>query len=164
MGAREAVAVAAAAMACCLAILLTSNTHLHACISLCQHFIINAPFIFSAIWRVVRGWLDPVTAQKIQILGSNYQETLLAEIAPEQLPVEYGGTNPFVLESPRVEEAEGRRFVTAFDAARAVVMETTGCGAEWYAAEAVVAGAGASGADGGGGAAAAPPDPPGART
>ena len=114
---------------------------------------------------MVRGWLDPVTAQKIQILGSNYQETLLAEIAPEQLPVEYGGTNPFVLESPRVEEAEGRRFATAFDTARAVVMRATGCGAEWYAAEAetVAAAASAGGADGGGGAAAAPPDPPAAR-
>lgn len=34
-------------------------------------YIINAPAAFPMIWRVIRGWLDPVTATKIQVLGSN---------------------------------------------------------------------------------------------
>jgi hypothetical protein len=31
-------------------------------------FIIDAPFIFSACWRVIRPWLDPVTASKVQFI------------------------------------------------------------------------------------------------
>ena len=128
-----------------------------------KHFIINAPFIFSAIWRLVRSWLDPVTAGKIVILGSNYQAKLLEVIAPEQLPVEYGGTNSFVLERPRAEPEAGRGFMAVFDAARVAVLKATGCGAGAVAAAAAVSGAGAgAGAAGGGASAAAPPDPPAA--
>jgi hypothetical protein len=125
-----------------------------------KHFIINAPFIFSAIWRLVRSWLDPVTAGKIVILGSNYREKLLEVIAPEQLPAEYGGTNSFVLERPRNEPEAGRGFMAVFDAARVAVLKATGC-AVAVAAAAAASGAGA-GAAGGGASAAAPPDPPAA--
>jgi len=35
-------------------------------------FIVNAPFWFSTIWRVVSPLVDPNTRAKISILGSNY--------------------------------------------------------------------------------------------
>ncbi|KAL2117436.1 hypothetical protein VTJ04DRAFT_7096 [Mycothermus thermophilus] len=55
-------------------------------------YIINAPWGFSTVWSMVKGWLDPVTVQKIHILGSGYQKELLAQIPAENLPKQFGGT------------------------------------------------------------------------
>ncbi len=55
-------------------------------------FVINAPIYFTAIWAIVKPWIDAVTVKKIQIIGSNFQDILKAQIAEDQLPVEYGGT------------------------------------------------------------------------
>jgi len=57
-----------------------------------KFYIINAPFMFSTVWNLVKGWLDPVTVAKISILGSNYKPALLAQIDAENLPKEFGGT------------------------------------------------------------------------
>lgn len=54
-------------------------------------YLINAPWGFSTVWSVVKGWLDPVTVQKIHILGSGYKSEILKQISPESLPVEFGG-------------------------------------------------------------------------
>jgi len=56
-----------------------------------KFYIINAPWAFSAVWSVVKPWLDPVTVAKINILGSGYKETLLQQIPEENLPKEFGG-------------------------------------------------------------------------
>lgn len=40
-------------------------------------FIINAPFLFTGIWAVVRMWIDDKTKEKIKILGSSYKKELL---------------------------------------------------------------------------------------
>lgn len=32
--------------------------------------IVNAPFVFSACWSVIRPWLDPVTAKKVEFVNS----------------------------------------------------------------------------------------------
>lgn len=55
-------------------------------------YLINAPWGFSTVWSVVKGWIDPVTVQKIQILGGGYQSELLKQVPAENLPVEFGGT------------------------------------------------------------------------
>ena len=55
-------------------------------------YIINAPWGFSTVWSVVKGWLDPVTVQKIHILGSGYKKELLAQVPAENLPDEFGGS------------------------------------------------------------------------
>ncbi|ROT35816.1 hypothetical protein SODALDRAFT_328210 [Sodiomyces alkalinus F11] len=55
-------------------------------------YIINAPWGFSYVWSVVKGWLDPVTVKKIHILGSDYSKELLKQIDASNLPKEYGGT------------------------------------------------------------------------
>jgi len=56
-----------------------------------KFYLINAPWGFSTIWSVIKGWLDPVTQEKIKIIGSGYQGDLLANIDAENLPVDLGG-------------------------------------------------------------------------
>jgi hypothetical protein len=55
-------------------------------------YLINAPWGFSGVWSVVKGWLDPVTVQKIHVLGSGYQKELLEQVPAENLPKQFGGT------------------------------------------------------------------------
>lgn len=55
-------------------------------------YLINAPWGFSGVWGAVKGWLDPVTVEKIHILGSGYQKELLAQVPAENLPKSIGGT------------------------------------------------------------------------
>ncbi|PHH82265.1 hypothetical protein CDD82_6514 [Ophiocordyceps australis] len=55
-------------------------------------YMINAPWGFSTVWSVVKGWLDPVTVAKIHILGSGYKTELLKQVPAESLPKEFGGT------------------------------------------------------------------------
>lgn len=55
-------------------------------------YIINAPWGFSTVWSVVKGWIDPVTVKKIHILGSGYQSELFKQVPQENLPVAFGGT------------------------------------------------------------------------
>lgn len=56
-----------------------------------KFYIINAPWAFTAVWSVIKGWLDPVTVAKIQILGGSYQAELLKQIEPQNLPKFFGG-------------------------------------------------------------------------
>ncbi|KAH9041823.1 CRAL-TRIO domain-containing protein [Lactarius hengduanensis] len=57
-----------------------------------KFYIINAPWAFSAVWSVIKPWLDEVTVSKIEILGSTYKDKLLAQIPAENLPKDFGGT------------------------------------------------------------------------
>jgi hypothetical protein len=57
-----------------------------------KFYIINAPFLFTTIWGVIKLWLDEVTVKKINILSSSYQEELLKQIPKENLPKEFGGS------------------------------------------------------------------------
>ncbi|CAJ1342033.1 unnamed protein product [Effrenium voratum] len=56
-------------------------------------FFLNTPPVFLAIWRLIKEWIDPVTASKMHLLGSDFQRELLEYIPADQLPVAYGGTN-----------------------------------------------------------------------
>ncbi|KAF2174739.1 SEC14 cytosolic factor [Zopfia rhizophila CBS 207.26] len=55
-------------------------------------YVINAPWGFSTVFSVVKRFLDPVTVNKIHILGSGYEKELLAQVPAENLPKEFGGT------------------------------------------------------------------------
>ncbi len=33
-------------------------------------YMINTPFFFTTIWSMIRGWINPVTAAKIQMIGA----------------------------------------------------------------------------------------------
>jgi hypothetical protein len=54
-------------------------------------YVINAPWGFSSVFSIVKGFLDPVTASKIHILGSGYEKELLAQVPAENLPKQFGG-------------------------------------------------------------------------
>lgn len=56
-----------------------------------KFFIINAPWTFSAVWAIIKPWLDEVTVKKINILGGTYREELLKHIPAESLPKQFGG-------------------------------------------------------------------------
>jgi hypothetical protein len=53
--------------------------------------MINSPRGFSTVWAVIKRFLDPVTVEKISILGKDYQSTLLSQIPKENLPKRFGG-------------------------------------------------------------------------
>lgn len=58
---------------------------------------------FSASWRLIKGWLDPRTAAKIEVL-SNKKEAerkLLELVDKDQLPSDYGGSGPDTKETLR---------------------------------------------------------------
>ncbi|TRM68650.1 CRAL-TRIO domain-containing protein [Schizophyllum amplum] len=56
-----------------------------------KFYIINAPWAFTTVWGIIKGWLDPVTQEKIKILGSSYKAELIAQIGEENLPKDFGG-------------------------------------------------------------------------
>ncbi|EPS95002.1 hypothetical protein FOMPIDRAFT_1062919 [Fomitopsis schrenkii] len=56
-----------------------------------KFYIINAPWAFSAVWSIIKPWLDEVTVSKIDILGRDYKGKLLTQIPAENLPKEFGG-------------------------------------------------------------------------
>lgn len=56
-----------------------------------KFYIINAPWAFTAVWSMIKGWLDEVTVNKIDILNTTYRDKLLAQIPAENLPKELGG-------------------------------------------------------------------------
>lgn len=57
-----------------------------------KFYIINAPWAFSTVWSLVKGWLDEATVAKIHILGSDYQKQLLEQIPSDSLPKFLGGS------------------------------------------------------------------------
>eukprot|EP00913_Durusdinium_trenchii_P034681 g32443.t1 len=79
--------------------------------TLAIQFFLNTPPIFMAIWRLIKDWIDPVTAKKMHLLGSDFHSELLEYIHADQLPVEYGGTNPFdVFDWPQNLDEYRRRY------------------------------------------------------
>ncbi|KAI1822210.1 CRAL-TRIO domain-containing protein [Xylaria intraflava] len=54
-------------------------------------YIINSTRWQRGLWTVIRGFLDPVTASKIEVLSDNYKSALLKQIPAENLPASFGG-------------------------------------------------------------------------
>jgi len=54
-------------------------------------FIVNTSWLFQASWMIIKGFLDPKTKDKIQILGDKYKDKLLEYIEIENLPEFLGG-------------------------------------------------------------------------
>lgn len=53
--------------------------------------VINAPYVFSGVWAVVKGFLDERTRKKIRIIGGGYRKVLLEFIDDEDIPSFIGG-------------------------------------------------------------------------
>jgi len=54
-------------------------------------YIVNAPWGFSTCWNFIKRFLDPVTIEKIHVLGSSYENELLEQVPSENLPQVLGG-------------------------------------------------------------------------
>ena len=56
--------------------------------------IINAPRFFSLTWNIIKGWIDPRTAGKIELISSRKSwEARLKELCEvSEIPSDYGGT------------------------------------------------------------------------
>eukprot|EP00543_Licmophora_paradoxa_P008838 CAMPEP_0202458932 /NCGR_PEP_ID=MMETSP1360-20130828/28685_1 /ASSEMBLY_ACC=CAM_ASM_000848 /TAXON_ID=515479 /ORGANISM="Licmophora paradoxa, Strain CCMP2313" /LENGTH=421 /DNA_ID=CAMNT_0049079693 /DNA_START=44 /DNA_END=1309 /DNA_ORIENTATION=- len=63
--------------------------------------IVNAPMFFSATWGIIKGWLDPRTANKVSVLSSrtSWEKKLKELVDVDQLPSDYGGTGPNTIET-----------------------------------------------------------------
>ncbi|CAE7733038.1 SEC14 [Symbiodinium microadriaticum] len=83
--------------------------------SLAVLFVVNAPPVFVALYRLIKTWLDPVTASKIQVLGRNFQPVLLEHIDADQLPRDYGGTVDFDILGDTWSEQENHNLVIDLD-------------------------------------------------
>ena len=55
-------------------------------------FIINAPFVFTTIFAIVKGWLDEKTRNKIKVYGTNYRDDLFTFCPPSSIPKSFGGS------------------------------------------------------------------------
>lgn len=55
-------------------------------------YIVNAPWGFSSVFSVIKRFLDPVTVNKIHVLGSGFEKELLAQVPKENLPKQFGGS------------------------------------------------------------------------
>lgn len=53
----------------------------------------KSPWIFQSIWKIIRGWLDPVVAAKIHFTKD--LKELEEYIAKKQIPKELGGDDPW---------------------------------------------------------------------
>lgn len=42
--------------------------------------IVNAPWAFTAVWSIAKGWLDEKTRAKVNILGTSYLKELLKHV------------------------------------------------------------------------------------
>ena len=67
-------------------------------------YIINAPWAFSAVWKLVAPFLPEQTRKKISISSGGLPPKLLAEIDASQLPAVLGGSNEVSGQIPRAEK------------------------------------------------------------
>lgn len=54
-------------------------------------YIINVPFVFYVIWKIVKPWLDPRTKAKIILIKGNGVKEILEDVDEENLPSFLGG-------------------------------------------------------------------------
>lgn len=57
-----------------------------------QMFLLNTSFMFSAIWAIVKGFIDEKTRNKVSVEKSSYQKKLLELVAKDNLPDFLGGS------------------------------------------------------------------------
>lgn len=60
--------------------------------------VYKAPWVFNAIWSIIRGWLDPVVAGKVHFARS--VDELSAFVPKSQIPTELGGDEKWEYKYP----------------------------------------------------------------
>ncbi len=56
-----------------------------------QLFVVNAPFMFTSAWAIIKGFLNEKTRAKISIYGSNFHKDLFEICDPDAIPSFLGG-------------------------------------------------------------------------
>lgn len=56
-------------------------------------YIVNAPYVFSAAWTIIKGWIDEKTRAKITVMSSGHEKELLKYVDEDQLMEYLGGKN-----------------------------------------------------------------------
>ncbi|EEP80575.1 conserved hypothetical protein [Uncinocarpus reesii 1704] len=67
----------------------------------------KAPWVFSGIWTIIKGWLDPVVASKVHFTKTS--EELETYISRSQLIKEIGGDNPYAYKYIEPETGENTK-------------------------------------------------------
>jgi len=57
-------------------------------------FAVNAPSTIYFTWKIVSGFCDPVTVEKIKIFKKNTDKVMFDNIDPSQIEEKYGGIQP----------------------------------------------------------------------
>jgi hypothetical protein len=70
--------------------------------------VYKAPWVFNAVWSIVRGWLDPVVAGKVHF-AKNIDE-LQKYIPKTQIPSELGGDEKWTYEFPEPIPGENEKM------------------------------------------------------
>ncbi|KAE8363414.1 CRAL-TRIO domain-containing protein [Aspergillus caelatus] len=68
----------------------------------------NAPWIFSGIWKIIKGWMDPVIVSKVDFTYT--AADLEKHISPEQLVKELGGKDQYEYKFIEPVEGENERM------------------------------------------------------
>lgn len=73
-------------------------------------YIVNGPRFFTATWKLIKGWLDPRTASKVEVVSSRdkWEEKLREIVDVEELPSDYGGKGPNTIETIEKENFSGK--------------------------------------------------------
>jgi CRAL/TRIO domain len=88
----------------------------------------KAPWIFQGIWRVIRGWLDPVVASKVHF--TNTGNDLEKFIEPSLILKELGGANPY--EYTYSDPTDGENAVMKDEESKKALLEERTALAEKY--------------------------------
>lgn len=70
--------------------------------------VYKAPWVFNAIWNIIKGWLDPVVAGKVHF-AKNVDE-LEKWVPKSQIPKELGGEDPYEYSYPEPKEGENAKM------------------------------------------------------
>ena len=54
-------------------------------------YVINAPWVFQNVWKILKAFLHPNTIEKTKIVGKDYMDELLKEIDINMIPPIFGG-------------------------------------------------------------------------
>jgi hypothetical protein len=82
--------------------------------------IVNAPGWFAMAWGMIRGFIDPRTAKKIEVYSraARGAERLLELVDPSQVPSDFGGAAPTMTACMQQNEDSGRHHVEVVDLAK----------------------------------------------
>jgi hypothetical protein len=75
---------------------------------------VNCHKTFTITWAAIKGWIDPMVVNKVQIHNTNTCDGIRNTIAPDQLLEEYGGNSkwPGYFWPPYVPNARPLAIVT----------------------------------------------------